>query len=243
MKNAIRGIGLVVFACSLAVAFAPVARADSLATFSVTSGKTQYKVGEEFTVSFSVDAGSYSSTLSAIDFTIKLSDTSVIEPTNKSNPYVAGNIFSQIALQSFSGNLINVVTYINPASKPANRSGQLGTIAFRALKAGNVTISYDKIEAVEEGEESNFASTRAASLALAVAAEDTAAAVTADTSGDTAEVTATTRTTAATTTKAKTVAASATTGPAAVAVVLIIGSATGYALYRGMRQAKRKRML
>jgi len=173
---------LVVYYLLLVSLIAAPARGADTALFSATSEKTSYQVGEEIEVSFSVDAGPFASTLSSIDMDIKVSDMSVIEPADKQNPFVAGTIYSSAFGQSVNNDLITGVFHINPENKPANRSGLIATVNFTALKAGSATISYDRIEATEEKNETEFISTSASSLVINVGGSGTSAGTSSDTS-------------------------------------------------------------
>lgn len=224
-------VGLFLFAVSAFLAFtAPVKAADA-AMFSLAADKTDYIIGDTIKVNLSVDSGPYATTLNAIDMTIKISDTAVVGAEG-SNPYVPGSIFSQVGLQSASGSAINVVTYINPSDKPASRSGYLGSITLKALKAGSATISYDKIQAAEEGKENEFANTSASSLVLTVGE---AAVSTQTVTAETTEVSAVTieETPEATPTpSAKAATKAAATGPSELVLVLIIGGVSAYIIYK-----------
>jgi len=210
------------------VLVAPTQAADA-AMFSATSDKTNYVIGDTIKVSLSVDSGPYATTLNAIDMTIKNSDASVATPEG-SNPYTPGSIFSQVGLQSASGDSINVVTYINPSDKPASRSGYLGLITLKALKAGSATISYDKIEAAEEGKDNEFVNTSASSLVITVGEASTQTVTTETISGSTISVEATPE--ATNTPSAKTTTQAATTGPSELILVLIVGVGSAYIIYR-----------
>lgn len=188
------------------------ALAGNEAVFSVTSSKTRYVVGDKITVSFSVDAGPYAGTLNVIDFDIAISDTSVVEPSDTSSPFTAGSIYSSIAKQSYSSGIINVVSYINPDNKPSSRSGLIGTVTFTALKEGRVTISYNRIEAAEENNETEFVDTSAGSLTIDIVAGEGSVA---QSSGGSSVSTSTAKTATATTT-------TASTGPEHVIAAVII---------------------
>lgn len=206
-------IGLLMLAAVLVLP-AVVFGADE-ATFSATSSKTQYSVGDEIIVSFSVDAGTYATTLNVIDFDIAIDDTSVIEPANISSPFTAGSIYSGIGMQSYANGLINVVAYVNPESKPASRSGLIGTVAFTALKEGRATISYDRIEAAEENNETEFVNTSASSLTIEIGSGGTS---TADTSSDVS----TSSGTSGYSTRTPATSTSASTGPEHILMAVVL---------------------
>ncbi|MDH4358862.1 MAG: hypothetical protein OEV37_02910 [Candidatus Berkelbacteria bacterium] len=159
----------------------PVQAADT-ALFSATSERTSYQVGEEIQVDFSVDAGPYASTLSTIDMDVKVSDMSVIKPKDSQNPFVAGTIYPSTFNQSVENDLLTGVFHVNPENKPANRSGLIATVSFTALKAGSATISYDRIEAAEEKNETEFISTSASSLVINIGGSGTSAQTDSDSS-------------------------------------------------------------
>lgn len=165
-----RGLILSIFILALPMFFAIPAEAAGEAVFSVSSQRTAYSAGESVQVSFSVDAGDYDTTLSVIDMTIKVSDSSVLSPSDLVVPFVSGQIYTQVNLQEVVNDTIHVVVNIDPNNKPTNRSGVIGTIDFTALQAGNVTISYDDIKATEEGKETEYISTTASSLDLIISA-------------------------------------------------------------------------
>lgn len=169
-------------------------RASDEAVFTVTSTKTNYAVGDDIQVTLNVDAGPYASTLSVIDFDLKVSDTSIIEVEDSSAPFVPGSIYSTAGIQGVDGDIINAVTYINASDKPTNRSGTIGTINFKALKEGTVTLSYDRIEAAEEGDEDNYVSTSASSLTITIGSTVSAYSSTSKTSTPTVRAVTTTAT-------------------------------------------------
>lgn len=170
---------------SLLVLFLPlnVLGADE-AVFSVTSTKTQYAVGDDITVSFSVDAGPYASSLNVIDMDIAIDDTSVIEPSNASSPFTAGSIYSSIAMQSYSAGLMHAMVYINPENKPSSRSGLIGTMTFKGLKEGRATISYERIEAAEENNITEFIDTSAGSLTIEISSGGSGSSDSSDSTSD-----------------------------------------------------------
>ena len=206
------------------------------ASFSVTSSKTSYRVGDEITVSLSVDAGTYATTLNVIDFDLSIDDTAVIEPSNPSSPFTAGSIYSGVGMQSYSDGLMNAVVYINPESQPANRSGLIGTVTFTALKVGRATLAYDRIEAAEENNETEFVNTLAGSLTIEVAAGDASSGST-DVSASTGTTGSTSGTSGAGTARATPVSStSARTGPEHIILAVIIAGMIaylGFSWYRG----------
>ena len=117
----------VLFAC-----FPLTSKAASEAVFTITSAKTNYCVGDDIQISLNVDAGPYATTLSVIDMDVKTSDTSIAEVKDTTQPFVPGNIFSTAGIQGVNGAVVNAVTYISPTNKPASRSGENGTINYKA---------------------------------------------------------------------------------------------------------------
>lgn len=204
------------------------------AVFSVTSSKTQYSVGDDITVSFSVDAGPYASTLNVIDMDIAIDDSSVIEPTNASSAFTAGSVYSSIALQSYSNGLAQVVVYVNPENKPSSRSGLIGTMTFKALKEGRATISYDRIEAAEENNITEFVNTSASSLTIEVgsgvsSSSTSSTSSTVSTSGTTGTSAGVgTSTLGAASSLSPTTTTSATTGPEHMALAVILFGLVSY---------------
>jgi len=205
------------------------------AVFSVTSTKTQYAVGDEITVSFSVDAGPYASSLNVIDMDIAIDDTSVIEPSNVSSPFTAGSVYPSIAMQSYSSGLMHAMVYINPENKPSSRSGLIGTMTFKGLKEGRATISYDRIEAAEENNITEFINTSSSSLTIEISSgsgtissdspstsSDSSTYGTASTSSGTGTGTYTTESTTPTS------STSASTGPEHIALAVILSSMVFY---------------
>lgn len=205
---------------SLALIALPLqSQAADEAAFSITSNKTNYSVGDDIQVTLGVDAGDYATTLSVLDFDLKVSDTSIIEVVDSTTPFVPGDIYSTAGIQAVDGDIINVVTYINASDKPTNRSGTIGTINFKALKNGTVTLSYDRIEAAEEGDEDSYVSTSASSLTITI--------------GSTVSTYSTsTKTKTPTTVTASTTATDTSTGPEAVFLVSLAGGAILFAVYR-----------
>ncbi|MCX6809341.1 MAG: cohesin domain-containing protein [Candidatus Berkelbacteria bacterium] len=199
------------------------------AVFSATSSQTSYNVGDEIPVSFSVAAGPYDATLNVIDFDIKISDTSVIEPKDTTSPFVAGTIFTSIALQSYTNGIINAVFHPNPSSMPASRSGVIGTVTFKALKTGTATISFDRIEAAEAKSETQFITTSASSLVVNIGE------VTTTTNESTVEATETPTPTPVNVSKA---ASSAATGPEDILLIVGVGGIVAYLAYRIIKSIK-----
>lgn len=206
------------------------------ATFSATSSKTQYSVGDEITVSFSVDAGAYATTLNVIEFDIAIDDTSVIEPANISSPFTAGSVYSSVGLQSYSDGLINVLSYVNPESKPASRSGLIGTVTFTALKEGRATISYDRIEAAEENDVTSFIDTSASSLTIEIGSGATSVS-TSDSSAATSTSSGTSGYTTSTSTPTTTSTA-ASTGPEHVALAVVLVGFVAFLLFSWYKSNK-----
>lgn len=199
-------------------------QAASEAIFTITSAKTNYSVGEDIQINLNVDAGSYATTLSVIDFDLKISDLSVVELRDRTQPFVPGNIYSTAGIQSFEGDIVNAVTYISPTNKPANRSGSIGTINFKALKEGRVTFSYDRIEAAEESKEDDYVTTSASSYTITVGSTvGSSSTGSSSSSAGYYSYTPTPTVKAATTTATDT-----TTGPEAV---LLVAGAGGFSLF------------
>jgi hypothetical protein len=167
-------LALFVFALTLALYPFNSSAADS-AMFSLTSPKTSFQVGDTVQVSLSVDAGPYATTLSTIDLDLKLSESGILEPEDATSPYKPGTIYPSVFNQKVADNIISGVFYINPDSKPASRSGLIATIDFKAIKAGSVTLSYDKVTATQEGSETDYATTSASSLVLNVSSASASA--------------------------------------------------------------------
>jgi hypothetical protein len=162
--------GLFIFALLLvfSVLFAVPAKAANEAAFSVTTQTPNPNVGDTVQVSFAVDAGTFATTLDAIDMYIKISDPSVLEVKDQTNPFVAGQIYSQVGIQEYSNGTLHLVLNIDPNNKPANRSGLIGTVDFTAQKAGQAIITYDQISATQEGSQTDLISTTATSLEITV---------------------------------------------------------------------------
>ena len=208
------------------------------ATFSATTDKTSYAVGDDITVSFSVDAGVYASTLSVIDADIKISDPSVIQPKDTTTPFVAGSIFSSVPIQSYQNGVINIVAMINPDNKPANRSGVIGTVAFKALKTGQATISYDRIEATQEKSETDFINTSASSLVVMVGSGTSALTSSTATTSTGVGTTSAGAVSGATTTSVTKAATAATTGPADALPAIILGGIVIFLIYNLLKIIK-----
>ncbi|OQA52136.1 MAG: hypothetical protein BWY43_00622 [candidate division WS2 bacterium ADurb.Bin280] len=210
------------------LAFPCFSRAASEAVFTITSAKTNYAVGENIQISLNVDAGSYVTTLSVIDFDLKTSDLTVVELQDQEEPFVPGEIFSTAGIQSVEDDLINAVVYVSPTNPPSSRSGVVGTINFRALKEGTVTFSYDRIEAAEESKEDDYVTTSASSLTITVGSS-----VSSKTSASTSSTGSTTSSYSSynktpTPSSLATTADSATTGPELAAGIAL---ASGFALH------------
>jgi hypothetical protein len=191
--------------------------AGDTATFSATADKSTYAVGDTVKVSLSVDAGTYASSLSVIDFKVRISDPTVVEPAT-STPLTLGSIYSNSVTQSYSNGVVSAVVFVDPNNKPANRSGVIGTLNLKAVKVGKAVISYDNIQATEQNNELSYITTTASSLTInveaGVAAQGTQTAVTTTGSSSSGAGTSATRT--ATPQPGK-----ATTGPAEVIAVAI----------------------
>ncbi len=159
------------------LAFCPTAKAANEASFSFSTDQTTFSDGSDIVVKINVDAGAYDATLNTIDFTVTISDTTILEPSNTTTPYSAGLIFTKYGVNEYSNGQIHVVAYIDPDNKPTSRSGVVGTIAFKALKTGSATLSFGDISAAEEGSELGFISTVSSTLTLDVNTGETVAAV------------------------------------------------------------------
>lgn len=224
----LRVIALCAFAAYFACIFPPATKAASEAVFTVTSAKTNYAVGDDIQITLNVDAGDYKTTLSVIDFDLKVSDTSVAEVKNASEPFVPGSIYSVAGIQGVEGDIVNAVTYINASSKPSSRSGVIGTINFKALKAGSVTFSYDRIEAAEESKEDDYVTTSASSLTVTIGST-----VSASSAGASSTSSGYYYITPTPTAKSATTAASDTsTGPEAVILLALLGGGSIFFLYK-----------
>ena len=88
------------------------------ATFSATADKSAYKVGDDIKVSLSVDAGTYATSLSVIDFKIKISDPTVVEPASNS-PLTLGSIYTNTVTQSYANGIVSAVVFVDPNNKPS----------------------------------------------------------------------------------------------------------------------------
>jgi len=167
--------------------FVAPAKAANEAVFSATSDKTSYNVGDDVKISLNVNAGPYASTLSVIDFKLKISDPTVIQPVG-ANPLTLGSIFVNTVTQSYANGVLSAAVYVDPQNKPANRSGVIGTVTLKAQKAGQAVISYDSIQATEENNQMEYITTSASSLTVTVAgvsAQTTSTAVASTGSGTT----------------------------------------------------------
>jgi len=207
-----------------AFAFASPARAADEAVFSATSDKSSYVVGDDITISLNVDAGPYSTTLTVIDFKVKVSDPSVVEPVG-SSPLTLGSIYTNTVTQSYSNGVMSAVVFIDPNNKPANRSGVIGTIAMKAKKAGQAVISYDSIQATDENDQLEYITTSASSLTVNVTSGSGAQTTTTATSGSSTSGTSSSSTSSGTAAKTKTATAQpskATTGPKEALIFSII---------------------
>lgn len=201
------------------LAFALPTKAADEAVFSATSDKTSYSVGDDVKISLNVNAGPYASTLSVIDFKLKISEPTVVAPVGAS-PLTPGTIFTNTVTQSYANGVLSAVLFIDPNNKPANRSGVIGTITMKAQKAGSAVISYDSIKATEENNEMEYITTSASSLTVTVGGG-----VAAQTTADTSSSSSSSSTSAATTASTRTATpqpARATTGPAETVAFSVI---------------------
>jgi hypothetical protein len=198
----------------------PVYAADEV-KFSASAPKTTYAVGDEIPVSFSVDAGSFSSTLQVIDMEIKVSNTALVEPTNATSPYSPGSIFTAVPIQSYTNGILHVVTHVNPESLPPTRTGVLGTATFKALAEGQVTFSYDSVKAAEAKTEMDYVSASSSSLVVNIGTSVSAATTSAGSAGSSAS----------SATRATKAANSASTGPEDIILVVGIGALAIFLIY------------
>lgn len=199
--------------------FAAPALAADQATFSAESAKTTYVVGDTISVDLKVDAGAFASTLSVVDMTVKISDPTVVEPANASAPFTLGSIFTSIVSQSYAAGTLKAAVFVDPNNKPTDRSGVIGTLVLKGLKAGSVTISYDGVQATQEKDELNFVTTSASSLTLNI------------TSGVVAQTVSTAA--ASTSTKAAVKAATTvSTGPEEALLVALVGGMVFFLFYK-----------
>lgn len=206
------------------------AKAASEAVFSATSDKTSYAVGDDVKISLNVDAGPYASTLSVIDFKIKISDPTVIAPVG-SSPLTLGSIYTNTVTQSYSNGIVSAAVFIDPNNKPANRSGVIATMTFKAQKAGQAVISYDSIQATEENNELEYITTSASSLTVIVGA-----AVNAQTTATTASSSSSSSGTASSVRTATANPSNAVTGPKETLIFSLIA---GILLFLGIRLFKK----
>lgn len=201
------------------------AKAASEAVFSATSDKASYAVGDDIKISLNVDAGPYASTLSVIDFKVKISDPTVIAPVGTS-PLTLGSIYTNTVTQSYSNGIVSAAVFIDPNNKPASRSGVIATMTFKAQKAGQAVISYDSIQATEQGNELEYITTSASSLTVIVGAVVTA---------QTTETTASASSESSAASSARTATpqpGKATTGPKEA---LLLSLTAGIVLFLGIR--------
>lgn len=217
---------VVVLVATLGFTGAAKAEGDTV-VFSATSDKSNYQVGDDVVISLNVDAGPYASTLSVIDFKVAISDTSVVEP-GSNTPLTLGSIFTNTVTQSYADGVISGVVFIDPNNKPSQRSGVVGTLTLKALKAGESVISYDSIQATEENNELGYVTTTASSLTVTVEGVEAA------TTQTTSESSSTSASTATKTATPK--PGSATTGPAEVIFVAIL---SGIVILFGLKLTKK----
>ena len=228
---------------ALAVVFvsvaAPISGAAGAVMLSAVSNKSQFTVGEQVSINIAVDAGEYSQTLTALWLGIRISDPTVLEPQDN-EPVTNGENY-RVGMQKYTNGLINVLIYIDPDNKPANRSGLVGTLALRALKTGQATISFDSLQATESGNEFDFVEATGTSLSLKVVAAGTA--LTSALTSTAVALTSSTVTPSATAASTKTAtsgATSAETGPALVIALAAAGGGLSLAAYRFARGRKKR---
>lgn len=211
------------------VCFLP-AKAEDVATFSITSDKTSYQVGDAIPITLAVNAGAYSSNLNVIEMTLKF-DANKVEVSNTSTPFTPGAIYSSAPIQSVSGDTINVVAMVNAGSPASNRSGTIGTISFKAKAEGTAVFTYSDIKAAAgtagETLTDDYITTTASSLSVTIGAVSTT-----DTSSS-----STGATSVRTATPAKTVKA-ATTGPEHVLLVVFASGLAILLFSRFYRKAR-----
>jgi len=208
----IKQIFIAVVLSFIVLAFTQPAKAENDATFSFSTDQTTFQDGSDIVVKINVDAGTYASTLNTIDFTVTISDTTVLEPANLTVPYSAGLIFTKYGVNDYSNGSVHVVAYVDPDNKPASRSGVVGTIAFKALKSGSATLSFGDISAAEEGSELGFISTVASTLTMDIDAGETVAVPSPTVKGSTV--------------------GSTKTGPEEVLVIAFIGAIALFSFYK-----------
>jgi len=223
---------LLAYFCLLFGLFARSAFAADAAMFSIATTKTSFNVGDTVQASLSVDAGPYASSLSTIDLDLKLSEAGILEAEDSSAPFKPGTIYPSVFNQKVDGSLISGVFYINPDSKPASRSGLIATINFKAIKAGTVTISYDKVAATEESKENEYATTSASSLVLNIASASS------DSSGSIDTIYSLISPTASDTVTSSDVS-SASSGPEMVILGSLFGGGLAFLVYKSLIKSKR----
>lgn len=199
--------------------FAFPAKAANEASFSFSTDQTTFSDGADIIVKINVDAGPYSSTLNTIDFTVTISDTTVLAPSNTTTPYSAGLIFTKYGVNEYANGQVHVVAYIDPDNKPTTRSGVVGTIAFKALQSGSATLSFSDISAAEEDSELGFISTVSSTLTLDV---------------NTGQATSAT---SSPTVKGETVG-STKTGPEDVVLIAFLGAIALFSFYKYSRRGR-----
>lgn len=208
--------------------------AEDIATFSITSDQTSYKVGDSIPITLAVNAGAYSSNLNVIDMTIKF-DTAKVEVSSTTAPFTPGAIYSSAPIQSVEGDAVNVVAMVNAGSPAANRSGTIGTINFKAKAEGNAVFTYSDIKAAAgkagEALTDDYITTTASSLSVTIGAVSTNN-TTADTSSSGSSAAS-----VRTATPAKTVKA-ATTGPEHVVLIVLISGLAIMLFSRLYRKAR-----
>lgn len=217
--------GVLFFVLVSVFAFAPKSQAADEAAFSFTSDKTSYHVGDDVVLSLVVNAGTHNTTLNVIDFDLKISDFTVVDPKNQTSFFAPGAIFSQVGIQTYTNGVLNIVTYVDPANPPTSRSGVIGTVTLKALKVGRSTVTYDRINATDQNKEMDWIATTASSIDINVVE---ATATTAATPTSASATTARTATVKAATTSATT----ASTGPGTVFLVALTGGLLLYFVYK-----------
>lgn len=211
--------------------FIGTASAANDATFSASSEKTTYTVGDDIKVNLSVDAGTFDTTLSVIDMKVKISDPAVAEVTNTAEPLTLGSIYTSKVTMSYASGVMSAAVFVDPNNKPAKRSGVIGTINMKALKEGQTTISYDTIQATQENDELNFITTAASSLTINVVPAQVVPATTTNNQPSTPQVTTTRAAVAAATT--------VSTGPEEMLLFALLGGSLIFIVFKILKSAKR----
>ncbi len=208
-----------------------------------------YWVGDEVDIYFYVEANGHNN-LNVVNATVKISDPTVLEPILATDYFTPGNIYSQLGFQKYESPLMNVLVYVDPNNKPTERSGYIGSFKFKALKTGSATLSVEKLEVTEEGNEDSFVETTSTNIDIAIESAGSSDHYTASAGASAAASASATSTTAASNTGSKKSTSSTvkgtqtsnisdvSTGPEAIiALCLAVGGAI-YFLIRKMKVRK-----